>query len=135
MLEKERIQGRKRVAAITGFCVGNGDEGITFCQMQRKTHILILCNQTGVEDLGSPKSPILDSPREGEKVQVKKSPFCTRELSPQAPCLPQLMAFMIEPPRFMPPFSGPVQQKGKVGHREERAVTYGRCGVRFKRKA
>lgn len=92
--------------------------------MQRKTHILILCNQTGVEDLGSPKSPILDSPREGEKVQVKKSPFCTRELSPQAPCLPQLMAFMIEPPRFMPPFSGPVQQKGKVGHREERAVTY-----------
>lgn len=76
---------------------------LTFCQTQRNTHILILCNQTGLEDLGSPKSPILDSPRKGEEVQVKKSPFCNQELSPQALLLPQPMAFTIERPRYMPP--------------------------------
>lgn len=84
---------------------------LTFHQTQRKTQILILCNQTGVEDLGSPKYPILDSPGEGDKVQVKKSPFCKCKVSSQALCLPQPMVFVIESCRYMPLFFDPAQQK------------------------
>ena len=76
---------------------------LTICQTQRNTHILILCNQTGREDLGSPKSPTLDRPREGEDAQVKKGCFCDRELSPQALSLPRPMASTIGPPRYTPP--------------------------------
>lgn len=57
--------------------------------------MFILCNRTRVEDLGIPKSSIIDGPREGDKVQGKKSPFCKQELCPQALCLPQLMALTI----------------------------------------
>lgn len=45
--------------------------------MQRETQILILCIQAGVQDLGSPKSPILDGLREGDRCEERKALFVT----------------------------------------------------------
>lgn len=96
---------------------------LAFCQIQKKTQVLILCNQTWVEDLGSPKSPILEFPGREARCKGRKALYKWGHL-PQALWSPQLMVFVIESPRHMPPCFGSALPKMKVGQRDEWAQDF-----------